>query len=192
MPRCKSFCEQAVLQKAVELFWARGYHATSIQDLVDHLGINRASLYDTYGGKGQLFKTALSSYQKKNLEKLKKFLNSFDDVKEGFRELFNSKIQESIPNDRRGCLLVNTVTELIPEDEGWLEYLQDRKQDVIDVFESYILTGKKSGQFNSDLHVQSTAKLLYMLYAGLNVMVKMETDIESLTQGVFTGLTVLE
>ena len=49
------FNEDEVLIKAMELFWNKGYHATSIQDLVSNLGINRASLYDTFGGKKELF-----------------------------------------------------------------------------------------------------------------------------------------
>ncbi len=48
MPRVKLFDESEVLNKATNLFWKKGYHATSIQDLVNHLGINRGSLYDTY------------------------------------------------------------------------------------------------------------------------------------------------
>ena len=58
MPRTKQFNEEEILKKAMELFWEKGFHATSIQDLVAHLGINRASLYDTFGGKEELFKKA--------------------------------------------------------------------------------------------------------------------------------------
>ena len=46
------------------LFWERGYNATSISDLVDHLGVNRQSLYDTFGGKDHLFLAALERYRK--------------------------------------------------------------------------------------------------------------------------------
>ena len=60
MPRPKEFDPQEVLDKAVDLFWRQGYEFTSIQDLVDHLGINRASLYETFGDKHQLFLGAIS------------------------------------------------------------------------------------------------------------------------------------
>ena len=59
MGRTKQFDHRTALDQAMELFWARGYHATSIQDLVDHLGVNRQSLYDTFGGKDELFKAVL-------------------------------------------------------------------------------------------------------------------------------------
>src|SRR5512134_1716882 len=63
MVRTKQFDRHAVLDEAMEVFWERGFHATSIQDLVDRLGVNRQSLYDTYGGKDQLFLAALERYR---------------------------------------------------------------------------------------------------------------------------------
>ena len=58
MARKKQFEEHEILTKATDLFWKQGFHATSIQDLVNHLKINRASLYDTFGGKEELFNKA--------------------------------------------------------------------------------------------------------------------------------------
>ena len=74
MPRTKAFDEQEVLEKAMELFWKKGYYATSIQDLVNHLGINRASLYDTFGGKKKLFLHTFSHYRTVNTQGVKDFL----------------------------------------------------------------------------------------------------------------------
>ena len=63
MVRTKQFDKHGALDEAMQLFWERGYHATSIQDLVDRLGVNRQSLYDTFGGKDQLFLSALERYR---------------------------------------------------------------------------------------------------------------------------------
>jgi TetR/AcrR family transcriptional repressor of nem operon len=52
-----------VLDRATDLFWSRGYEATSVQDLVDALGVNRASLYATFGDKGQLFDALIAIAQ---------------------------------------------------------------------------------------------------------------------------------
>jgi TetR/AcrR family transcriptional repressor of nem operon len=62
MARHKEFDRDAVLHKAMEVFWSRGYGATSIQDLVKHMGINRQSLYDTFGDKHALYLQALDRY----------------------------------------------------------------------------------------------------------------------------------
>ena len=81
MARNKAFEKEIVLEKAKELFWKQGFHATSVQNLVDHLGINRASIYDTFGGKNKLYETALESYRAENLIFLKEHLAKFESVK---------------------------------------------------------------------------------------------------------------
>ena len=55
MGRSREFDENVVLQKAMELFWEQGYEKTSLSDLVEHMGIHRRSLYDTFGDKHTLF-----------------------------------------------------------------------------------------------------------------------------------------
>ncbi len=62
MPRVKEFDPDQALDRAMELFWRKGYEATSVQDLVEHMGINRFSLYDTFGSKHELFMAALDRY----------------------------------------------------------------------------------------------------------------------------------
>ncbi len=63
MPRTKEFDPEAALQTALELFWRRGFVATSTADLVEHLGIGRASIYATFGNKHELYLKALQRYQ---------------------------------------------------------------------------------------------------------------------------------
>jgi TetR/AcrR family transcriptional repressor of nem operon len=66
MARYKNFDKQETLEKAMDIFWQKGYHATSVQDLIDGLCINRASMYDTYGDKHQLFLDTLIEYKSRN------------------------------------------------------------------------------------------------------------------------------
>ena len=63
MPRKKQFGVDDVMHKAMVAFWDHGYQATSLQDLVECMGINRASLYDTFGDKYSLFIETLHSYK---------------------------------------------------------------------------------------------------------------------------------
>ena len=62
MPRGKTFDPGGKIDEAVDLFWRRGCDAVSIQDIVDALGLNRGSLYTTYGDKEQLWLRALGRY----------------------------------------------------------------------------------------------------------------------------------
>ena len=62
MARPKEFNREEVLDRAIATFWCRGYEATSVQDLLDEMGINRGSLYDTFGDKHTLFLAAIDRY----------------------------------------------------------------------------------------------------------------------------------
>ena len=84
MPRVKLFDEKEVLTKAMNLFWRKGYSATSVQDLVNHLGINRGSLYDTFGNKEQLFNQSLALYRNSTIEGITQIFESHTKVKDGF------------------------------------------------------------------------------------------------------------
>ena len=129
MPRVKLFDEKKALEDAMNLFWTKGYSATSIQDIVDHLGINRASLYATFGGKETLFKSALDLYRDKNTKAIKEFLNSQDNVNTGLLKLFTLSIDESVADkDRKGCFVVNSTTELIPGNPKIRKLLESNKR----------------------------------------------------------------
>jgi AcrR family transcriptional regulator len=69
MARPKTFDRTQILDKVVELFWDWGYEATSINDLLDYLGIRHQSLYDTFGDKHGLFLEALERYDQQYKER---------------------------------------------------------------------------------------------------------------------------
>ncbi|MBL7472578.1 TetR/AcrR family transcriptional regulator [Robertkochia sediminum] len=193
MPRVKLFDENEVLTKAMHLFWKQGYAATSVQDLVSHLGINRASLYSTFGDKEELFKKAFALYRKTNREGLSQFFNDRPQVKEGLAELFHNAILEAITDkDKKGCFVVNTTTELVPNDESILDILETNKQDFEALFYQYLKQGQESGQIKAGLDLRSTASLLYTLYNGIRVVAKVRPDEQQLSASVQVALSVLE
>jgi len=177
MPRVKKFDEKEVLEKAMELFWVQGYHATSIQDLVDHLGINRASLYDTYGGKESLFQKALQLYREQNTSQVRRFLEGRPQVREGLRALFSVAIAEATGDeDRKGCFVVNTATELLPGDPELLQTLGENKRIFEQLFFEYLKQGEATGQIPGGKDLRAIASLLFMLYNGLKVVSKIAPD----------------
>ena len=173
MPRVKLFDENVVLSKAMDLFWKQGFAATSVQGLVRHLGINRASMYDTFGDKEKLFKRAFNHYRKTNLEGLTQFFQNHSNVKEGFSKLFNTAIEEAIlDKDKKGCFVVNITTELIPGDEAILDLLENNKNDFENLFHNYLKSGKESGQLKTSMDLKSLASFLFTLYNGIRVVSK--------------------
>src|ERR1700761_2998088 len=87
MARTKDFDENEVLTKAIELFWYKGYNGTSMQDLVDTLGISRSSLYDTYTDKHTLFVKALESYQNSGAARIQEIINKPEPAKVTIKKL---------------------------------------------------------------------------------------------------------
>jgi TetR/AcrR family transcriptional regulator, transcriptional repressor for nem operon len=111
MARPREFDVDEALDRATELFWSRGYEATSVQDLVDTLGVNRASLYATFGDKAQLFAAALARYDERVNESVGRTLAPPAAGAEAVRAWFKVLIGKATdPHGPRGCLMLNTVT----------------------------------------------------------------------------------
>jgi len=193
MPRVKLFDENEVLAKAMNLFWKQGYFSTSIQDLVNYLGINRASLYDTFGGKEQLFKKAFELYRNTNIESLTVFFENRPNIKEGFSELFENTIQQAITDkDKKGCFVVNTTTELIPSDDILLTILEKNKKTFENLFFEYLKKGKQNGQLKTNKDLKSIASLLFTLYNGLRVVSKIKPNKKELSNSINIALSLLD
>jgi TetR/AcrR family transcriptional repressor of nem operon len=192
MPRVKKFDENEVLLKAMSLFWKQGYSATSVQDLVEHLGINRASLYDTFGDKEQLFQKSFEQYRRINIDSLSKFLAKHSNVKMGFRGLFEKAMDEALhDSERKGCFVVNTTTELIPGDENIEDILDRNKRDITGIFIDYLQKGKESGQIKGDKDINALAGLFYTVYNGLRVVSKVRPNKEELLATINLTMSLL-
>ena len=193
MPRTKQFNEQEVLNRAMELFWEKGFHATSMQDLVSHLGINRASLYDTFGGKEALFDSAFAHYRTTSGEKIQEIFHTSATIKEGFQRLFEMAIEEAA-NDpgRKGCFVVNTTTEMIPGNEKIHQTLIANKENAENLFAGYVQKGINNGELSPSINPQEIGLMLFALYNGIRVVAKVDSDAEKLRKVVNSGLSVLD
>lgn len=193
MPRVKQFNEEEVLQKAVELFWKKGFHATSMQDLVVGLGINRASLYDTFGGKQALFDKAFQSYREKSFKETNAFLNSFESVKEALFRLLESAANRALNDpDHKGCFTVNTATSSYPNEYAQQVCLEENRSLYEQIFAAQIRKGMASGEITEDKEPDEIAMLLFVLLSGINVIAKMNPDRDTLLESIRNGLKVLD
>lgn len=191
MPRVKLFDEEEVLNKATELFWKKGFHATSMQDLVSHTGINRSSLYDTFGGKKELFDKALDHYRVTGAEEMRKSLNSSPDVKSSIRNLFSQALQ-GCDESRKGCFVVNTTIELMPGDDEMKAVLTQNKSVVEGILHDLLLAGEKNGQIPTGKDLKSIAGLLYALYSGIRVIAKIEPNQQQMMASIDVALALLD
>jgi len=110
MARPREFDVEAALERATELFWSRGYEATSVQDLVDATGVNRASLYGTFGDKAQLFAAVLARYQRlvdgSVFQALAPPASGAEAVRAWLKLLVESA---TAPHRPRGCLMLTNL-----------------------------------------------------------------------------------
>lgn len=111
--RPRAFSDDEVLDALVQLFWTQGYEATSMADIVDATGLSKSSLYNTFGSKDELFKKALDRYIEHRTGMLVDVLadgtRGLDDVQMLFEALW---AEVGVGGDHRGCLAINTSTEL--------------------------------------------------------------------------------
>ena len=119
MARKKEYKEEEVIENAMYLFWQNGYENTSMKMLEQEMGINKFSIYSSFGSKHGLFLESLKYYNskiKKIFEKLKNASNGVEDIKEFFYD--SVKIGSQLGN-KKGCLLTNTYNEF-SESEDFL------------------------------------------------------------------------
>ncbi len=193
MPRVKLFNQDVVLYKAMELFWKSGYHATSMQELVTHLGINRASLYDTFGGKKELFDQSLALYCDTNKRETRQFLQKQKSVKDGLRALFENTVFEATSDiEFKGCFVVNTTTELIPGDEEIKKALLENRSIYEEIFYEFLLSGEQSGEISKDKDLRAIAGLIYILLSGIKVIAKIEPNQTRILSSINTVLSLLD
>ena len=188
MPRTKAFCEKEVLNKATRLFWRKGFHATSIQDLVRELGINRASLYDTFGNKEALFKQAFDAYRLQGQAQVRSFLVEYADPREGIRALYQMAIDTALATDEPlGCMNVNVSCEMLPDDKALADVLNQQREAITEIFYQYL----HPHYTLPEAEIRAKATYLYTLYSGLQVMAKMRPGREALEAAADVGVEVL-
>ena len=117
MARLKEFDENRALAAAVDCFWARGYEATSVRDLVDSMGIGAASLYNAYGDKRALFTRSLERYANRSMRERIARLEAAHRPREAIAAFLAEIVDRSVKDrDRKGCLLVNSALDVAPHD----------------------------------------------------------------------------
>lgn len=163
MPRQKEFNYDDKLIMARNLFWEKGYNATSLNDLVDTLKINRSSLYLTYGGKHELFLKCLKSYfQLKDSEYNQAFTSSENPI-EAVQNLIEA-IVEIVLTDTKTCMFVNSTFELARIDEEVKKMLKKQTLTAVKSIENLLIKAQQSGQLNNE---KDPEVLAHFLIAGV-------------------------
>lgn len=169
MARPKEFDPQTALTAAMEKFWESGYDATSLVDLTECMGVQKASLYATYGDKRKLFITALVRYQDAHYEAAAVSLPEAPSVRAWLRETLLFWMREAASKDSaRGCFCVNTAVELGPRDPEIARMLAVHSRRVEELIAVGLERAKASGEVRADLDTQTAARFMYVTVYGLS------------------------
>ena len=193
MPRKKEFDREEVLEKAMETFWCYGYEGTSIQDLVQTMGINRGSLYDTFKDKRSLFKAVLIHYSDTFVNSMFAALKSPNASKQEIVDLFYELVEKAVADSqRKGCLITNSVVEISCHDPEIAAHLAAEVQNVEKLLYKVLVKAKEKGEIQPDKDLRALARHLLCSLKGLRVISKVNPDREVLLDMVSVSLSVLE
>ena len=193
MARHKEFNRNDALRKAMEVFWSHGYEAASINKLVKRMGINRQSLYDTFGDKHMLYIEALDLYREVEGRKMFELLKRPGSVKKTLRMLFQSVVEESLcDQERRGCFMGNAMSELAGRCPDTAAKACGNMAVVEDALYRTLLRGKKNGEIKNGRDLRAVARFLYSSMQGLQLMAKATQDRKTLEDVVKVTLSALD
>lgn len=177
MARTKAFDEGDVLDKALNIFWHKGYNGTSMQDLIDGLGISRSSLYDTYSDKRALFLAALQKYRLEQAKAMVEMVDNSTSIVETIRCMLKSIAGGSTKsNSQMGCFVINTTIELSPHDEEVAAIIAANRTDVEDAFYRAIKKGQERGEISKSHSARALSRFVFNIVAGLRVAAKAGAD----------------
>lgn len=193
MVRQREFDTDKALEAAMQIFWDKGFEATSLSDLTTSMGIQRPSLYAAFGDKKELFETALRRYTTLHAAQVRSRLQHTSSVKEAFRALFEHIGAEGdVTDPRHGCFCINTMVELAPHDPKLAVLTREHQMYLAAIFKDTIERGQETGELSDDLDAIALSKSLVVSMIGLTVMMKSEPDRSFVQQSIKVTLSLLE
>ena len=171
--RPKEFDTEQALDAAMHLFWRQGYEATSMQNLLDTMQLSKSSLYQTFGSKHALFQQCIQHYRKMMTTGARQNLEQAPSARAFIEQVYLSLVDKAKdPNNRIGCLVMNTATELAQRDEDIARVIKQGTESFITMFYEAVKRAQLEGDIPPSKDAQSLAHYLLSSLAGLNAMVK--------------------
>lgn len=191
--RPRKFNEEEIIQKATEVFWAKGYEATSSEDLLKAMGIGKGSFYLLFkGGKEELFIRTMEQRSEFGFKKISKRLTEASDKREVIKELFHERLNGTDNSKNYGCYMGNTIVEM----SNLNPQLKDLAAKHLFKFESLFFSVVKESieaeKLKTDKSPQYIAKYLINSWNGMNITKRMGNDKEMLIDIIDQQLKIID
>jgi TetR/AcrR family transcriptional repressor of nem operon len=193
MARSKEFNKDDVVDKAINVFWSKGFEATSVQDLVNAMGINRGSIYNTFGDKAGLFDVAISRYQ--IYAPSQRLLNNANtgSPREEIVFFFDTLLdRHNCSEGQRGCLITNSIAELANRRGETADHFQAHFRKLEDALHTLIKRGQETGEITPWREARALSRSLLASAQGLTVVSKVNPGQETLSDIATMALSLLD
>jgi TetR/AcrR family transcriptional regulator, transcriptional repressor for nem operon len=192
MPRPIEFIPDEILDKATSLFWHKGYHDVSTQNLVDEMNIGRSSLYNSFTDKKTLFITCLKRYQYDSLVSLIQMNADDVDAETVILDIFQTiKTYSTTDKFFKGCFLVNTAVELAPHDPEIAEIIKINRENLVTNLTQIIQKSIDNSIIKPDFTASSLANFYYNMFNALKVDTKSVLDEDAYQASINIALSLL-
>lgn len=193
MARVREFNENIALDKAIELFWEKGYAHTSMREVVKHTGVAHAGLYTAFGGKDDLFKAAIEKYEQRIFTYLFGGLEasraSLKDIKKLFNFITSAKDDKYFKN---GCFIANSALEFGNSDHPINEVLNRTFNRQVKAFANALTNALERQEISADTNIPETAASFAVLFYGCSSLTRMNAPNVAIQQAISAGLNSIK
>ncbi len=193
MPRLPEFDRTVVIERAMQVFWRRGYSQTTVTDLVAATGLQPGSLYAAFGNKKGVFLEVLEAYNRTFLERIRRLNADARPALICIRELLDDIVEDTVSRrNRRGCLAINALLELAEHEPDVAARLDAHNAKVRHAFAELIAKAQANGEISPAKRPEALAAFLVNNLWGMRVMCRGCADREGLTavvDGILDALT---
>jgi TetR/AcrR family transcriptional repressor of nem operon len=177
MARPREFDVNAALERAMDVFWSKGYEATSLDDLCEATGLSRSSLYATFGNKRDLLLHTVDRYIERRTPNIRAVLARQPNIHEGIAALLREFIDQIVSGaGRRGCFLGNCAAELPRSDRTALARVRRGLARTEETFREALARAAARGELPVAADVDALARFLTASFQGLRLVGKVNPD----------------
>ena len=187
--RPRAFDRQKALAAAMDVFWERGYEGTTLADLTEAMGINRPSLYGTFGNKEALFAEALALYEGREAEQITTALNEAPSARDAIEATLRYNARVYVEDGRpRGCMIVLSLLVGTPDSGPVRELLAERRRVGEDELCDRIARGQAEGDVPASADPRQMAAFYTAILQGMSITARDGASREALDRIVTTAM----
>jgi len=183
---------EEALDRALTLFWDRGYRGTSMDMLTSTLGVEKPSVYASFGSKQKLYLEALLQYRQLVLDIVQGMLDEAPDARAGLDSAIRKMMARGGRTERKGCFATNSALELGDEDPEAQAIVRDTFAALTTVFRKTIQRGQSEGTVRSDWSAEVLAQYLVNGIEGARIMERTKASNRGMDQVAALTLSMLD